>query len=435
MINVNVRLRRGDFTLEVAFSSPGGVTGVFGPSGAGKTTLLHLIAGLERPDHGSIVVGGRTLFDGDRGIDLPAHRRRIGMVFQEHRLFPHYSVEGNLRYGATRTSRSPDAVVALLELEPLLHRRVHELSGGERQRVALGRALLSDPVLLLLDEPLASLDRRLRQQILPYLRRVRDELAVPILHVSHDITEILQLTERVLVLDAGQSIACGAWRDVVHGVPGLSTTTTGASGSSDQVGSAARTPFDAGAANVVALRVVEHRGDEGVSLLEFAGARRAGRAAATSTTDPARLRFVVAPACSAPVGAILRCAIRPAEIALATIEVVGAASGPRDSIDGTASIRGISIQNQFPGTVLRRTDLRDRTLVDVALDDGARDDGAQDDGEGRTGACDSASSLQVLTAEITRRSADMLDVHVGGRATCLFKSAAVELLGEERGSE
>ena len=199
MIRADVQLDRGDFSLNVEFQAEGGVTGVFGPSGAGKTTLINLIAGLERPDSGSISLNGRTLFDREADLDVPAHRRRIGVVFQEHRLFPHYLVKGNLLYGAPRGSDEFSRIVDLLELGPLLQRRPHQLSGGERQRVALGRALLSNPKLLLLDEPLASLDQRLRQQIIPYLRRNHSDALDFLPFVSHDLTEVLQLPHRLLL--------------------------------------------------------------------------------------------------------------------------------------------------------------------------------------------------------------------------------------------
>jgi molybdate transport system ATP-binding protein len=214
VIRLDIGLRRGGFATAVAADFAPGVTGIFGPSGSGKTTLLHLIAGLLVPDRGRIEVDGEVLVDREAGIVVPAHRRRIGLVFQHGWLFPHYSVEGNLRYGErllpSAARRFPfDRIVDLLRLRPLLARRTAHLSGGERQRVALGRALLAAPRLLLCDEPLSSLDRGLKQDILPFLARLHAELGVPMLYVSHDLGEILRLTDRVLVLDAGSVVAHG----------------------------------------------------------------------------------------------------------------------------------------------------------------------------------------------------------------------------------
>jgi molybdate transport system ATP-binding protein len=216
-LEMDVRHRRGAFTLEVRASVESHTTGVFGPSGAGKTSLLFLVAGLAHPDAGVIRIDGQTLFDSTRGVCVPAHRRRIGLVFQDARLFPHLSVAGNLHYGMARAGGpgvSLDEMIDLLELRHLLERRVGGLSGGESQRVALGRALLGRPRLLCLDEPLASLDHARRRQILPFLRRVRDELDTPMLYVSHTLGELLQLTDRLLLVDRGRLVADGRYRDL-----------------------------------------------------------------------------------------------------------------------------------------------------------------------------------------------------------------------------
>ncbi len=219
-IEVRLVAHRGVFRLEAEFrTSEGGVIALFGPSGCGKTTLLHLIAGLLRPDSGVVRIGGTRLFDSAAGVDLPAEQRRIGYVFQDARLFPHLSVRGNLDYGARRApAGAPGApfqeVVDLLGLPSLLARRPHELSGGERQRVALGRALLARPRVLLLDEPLASLDRPRRAELLPYLERLRDRLAIPIVYVSHEFEEVLRLASHVVLLRAGQVLGQGALASV-----------------------------------------------------------------------------------------------------------------------------------------------------------------------------------------------------------------------------
>ena len=211
MLRVQLTKRRGDFTLDVDFAAPvPGVTALFGRSGCGKSTLISLIAGLMSADAGRVQIGDDTLLDTDRGLDVDARHRRIGVVFQEARLFPHLSVLGNLRYGARRVPAGTpaqigfDDVVSLLGLGGLTTRRPHELSGGEKQRVALGRALLAQPRLLLLDEPLASLDMARREELLPYFEKLRDAFAIPIVYVSHQFDEVLRLATRVILIDEGR---------------------------------------------------------------------------------------------------------------------------------------------------------------------------------------------------------------------------------------
>ncbi|HKU90681.1 MAG TPA: molybdenum ABC transporter ATP-binding protein, partial [Steroidobacteraceae bacterium] len=216
MLRVQLRKRRGDFALEVDFHAPvPGITALFGRSGCGKSTLISLIAGLLSPDQGRVQIGEDVLVDSDRQYELDARHRRIGVVFQDARLFPHLTVLGNLQYGAKRLPRglpAPigfDDVVAMLGLGAMLQRRPHALSGGEKQRVALGRALLAQPRLLLLDEPLASLDLARREEVLPYLEKLRDALAIPIVYVSHQFDEVLRLATRVVLLDSGRVLADG----------------------------------------------------------------------------------------------------------------------------------------------------------------------------------------------------------------------------------
>lgn len=207
MITLEFTLRQGPFTLEISERLAGGITALFGPSGSGKTTTLDAIAGLRRPSSGSIAIGEHVLFDAARGIDLPPHRRHVGYVPQDTALFPHMDVRRNVLYGRRPGQKlSLDVVVRMLEVDGLLDRRVPDLSGGERQRVALARALMSAPDLLLLDEPLAAVDLERRRRILPYLSRVRDELGVPVLYVSHDRVEVDQLADRIIVLEAGRAV-------------------------------------------------------------------------------------------------------------------------------------------------------------------------------------------------------------------------------------
>lgn len=215
MLEVSARHRLGAFSLDVAFSAQTpGVTALFGSSGSGKSTLLSIVAGLLRPQAGRIMLDGAALLDTASGIDIPAERRRCGVMFQDAKLLPHLSVENNLRYGARRAPRDASGpgfaeVIGLLGIEPLLQRRPRALSGGERQRVALGRALLSRPRLLLLDEPLAALDGARKAEILPFLERLRDVAGVPVLYVTHALEEVDRLADTLVLMEAGRVLAAG----------------------------------------------------------------------------------------------------------------------------------------------------------------------------------------------------------------------------------
>jgi len=211
--------RLGEFRLDVAFTAPArGITGLFGPSGCGKTTLLRCLAGLTRMD-GRLSLGGEVWQDAREFV--PPHRRHAAYVFQDADLFSHLSVRGNLEFGlrraGTQAATGLDEVVALLSLEGLLARSTAKLSGGERQRVAIGRALLSQPRLLLLDEPLAGLDAAAKAEILPYLERLHDTLAIPVIHVSHDLAEIARLADQLIVMKAGRVVASGPCKAGVVG--------------------------------------------------------------------------------------------------------------------------------------------------------------------------------------------------------------------------
>lgn len=246
MILVRVKKVLADFTLDVAFEAPGGVTAVFGRSGSGKTTLINAIAGLIRPDTGSIVVDGREL------IDVPVHRRNLGYVFQDARLFPHMTVMQNLIYGG---GHDRARLVELLGLGDLLARYPAALSGGEKQRVALGRALMSDPAMLLLDEPLAALDSQRKAEILPYLERLRDEVEVPMIYVSHDMAEVARLANTIVVLERGRVVRSGGLGDVLShpaSVPLLGAR-------------------DAGA--ILLATIVAYDAEDALTVLEFEGGR------------------------------------------------------------------------------------------------------------------------------------------------------------------
>ena len=222
MLRVDITKQLGEFALAASFSSEGRVTGLFGASGSGKTSLINTIAGLVRPDRGTIVIDGETVDDTAAGIHVPTWRRRIGYVFQDARLFPHLDIRQNLDYGRRMNGLTEDPaqhkrVVDLLDIGALLDRRPGKLSGGERQRVALGRALLSKPRLLLLDEPLGALDESRKLEILPYLVRLRDEAGVPMVYVSHDAAELRQLATQIVMLRRGQVTAFGGVKVLTGG--------------------------------------------------------------------------------------------------------------------------------------------------------------------------------------------------------------------------
>jgi molybdate transport system ATP-binding protein len=221
---VDIGHRLGAFRLDARFEADGGLIVLFGRSGSGKTSIINIIAGLVRPDQAHIVVDGTTLVDTARGILVPRHRRRIGYVFQEGRLFPHLTVRQNLLYGrwfAPRAKGSSggdelERVIDLLGIGGLIDRRPGRLSGGEKQRVAIGRALLADPRLLLMDEPLASLDEQRKAEILPYIERLRDESKVPIVYVSHSIAEVARLATTVVLMSDGKVMAAGPTLDIMQ---------------------------------------------------------------------------------------------------------------------------------------------------------------------------------------------------------------------------
>ncbi len=287
MLDLAVRKDLGAFRLSAAFACETvGIVALFGRSGAGKSTLVNLLAGLLRPDAGHITVNGERLFDSARGIDLPPERRRIGYVFQEGRLFPHYAVRGNLLYGRRRApddgqALSLDRVVELLGIGHLLRRRPRDLSGGEKQRVALGRALLSNPRLLLMDEPLASLDQPRKEEILPFIERLRDELRIPIVYVSHAMDEIIRLADTLVLLNDGEIAAVGPVEDLTSRLDLRPLTGR----------------YEAGAA--LPVTVAEQDTRFGLTILAFAGGK------------------LTVPGLELPVGTELRVRIRARDVALA----------------------------------------------------------------------------------------------------------------------
>jgi molybdate transport system ATP-binding protein len=223
VLTVDVEKRLGDFAVAARFETESPVTALFGPSGAGKTSLVNMIAGLVAPDRGRIMYRGKVLFDKAGQVNVPPHRRQFGYVFQDGRLFPHLSVRRNLDYGRRMYRLKRDRaelarIVAMLDIGHLLDRRPGKLSGGERQRVAIGRALLMRPQLLLLDEPLASLDAARKAEIMPYLERLRDEAGVPMIYVSHQAADARRLANAVVRVEAGRVAAVGGL-ELLDGMP------------------------------------------------------------------------------------------------------------------------------------------------------------------------------------------------------------------------
>lgn len=308
------------FSLDVGLESPdSGVTAIFGPSGAGKTTLLKIVAGLLRPDFVRIQVGDTVLCDTQNGDWVPPNKRRIGYVFQDTRLFPHLNVKGNLQFGrrfnppAETKALSFDSVVSLLDLEKLLDRPIHHLSGGESQRVAIGRALLANPRLLLLDEPLAALDSARKAEILPYLEGLRHSLDLPILYVSHSLAEIRRLATWLAVLDAGKIKAFGTVEDIT-GELDLSPLVEGE---------------DAG--TVLAATIEEHDTAHKLTYLSAAGQQ-----------------FIV-PIVNLPPGAHVRVQVRPQDVALAlerpqNLSVLNILEGSIASMQTTSKQHVVDVQ-------------------------------------------------------------------------------------------
>ena len=321
-LSVDIRKNLGAFTVDARFDCAGGITALFGKSGAGKTSIVQMMAGLIRPQNGRIEIGGETVFDSAKNIDIPVHQRRVGYVFQDARLFPHMSVRRNLDYGRRRrgdgTGSSPafDDVIEVLGIGTLLDRRTHLLSGGERQRVAIGRALLSAPRILLMDEPLASLDAGRKAEIIPFIARIQDQFRLPIVYVSHSVDEVLQLADTMVLLADGGVAAVGPVEDVMNRPDLVRITGTG----------------DAG--TVIPARVTDTDAEFGIATLTFAGGD-----------------FRV-PAAGLETGRRLRLRVRARDVSLALKK-------PED----------VSVLNIFEGTVTSVSN-SDRPQTDVSIDVG-----------------------------------------------------------------
>jgi molybdate transport system ATP-binding protein len=371
MLSVAVEHRFGSFVLDAAFDSAGGLTALFGSSGAGKTTLINAITGLIRPERGRIVVDGAVLTDTERGIFVPARRRRIGYVFQEGRLFPHLSVRQNLLYGRWFAPKAPtlpspasgggvgrgsggagefDQVVDLLGIGALLGRRPANLSGGEKQRVAIGRALLARPRLLVMDEPLASLDEARKTEILPYIERLRDAAGVPIVYVSHAIAEVARLATTLVILDKGRIAAVGPTAAIMGRIDLFPLTERAEAGA------------------ILATKVAGHDAAFGLTTL---------RAAA------GELRV---PHLDLPVGAALRVRIRA-----------------RDVMIALQPPEGLSALNVLPGTVVE-IGRAGGPIVEIRLD----------------------CAGEALVARLTRRSVETLGLAPGRWVYAVIKSIAFD---------
>jgi molybdate transport system ATP-binding protein len=319
MLSVAVNHRLGDFTLDIAFESDGGLTALFGRSGAGKTSLVNAIAGLIRPDRGRVEVDGEVLTDTTTGRFVPPHRRRVGYVFQEGRLFPHLNVRQNLLYGSWFAPKGVeggdfDQITDLLGIDHLLARRPANLSGGEKQRVAIGRALLARPRLLVMDEPLASLDEGRRAEIFPYIERLRDEMRLPIVYVSHSIAEVARLATTLVVLSEGEVAAIGPTAEVMGRIDLFPLTGRAEAGA------------------IVATRIAAHDRQFGLTILNAAAGE---------------LRV---PYLDLPVGAALRVRIRA-----------------RDVMIALAPPQGLSALNVLPGTIAEIA-AGDGPIVQLRLD-------------------------------------------------------------------
>jgi len=324
VLEVDLRHDYGAFRLSVAFqAATGGITALFGRSGSGKTSVVNMLAGLQRPQSGHIRLDGVSLFESGQNLHMPPERRRLGYVFQDGRLFPHLSVRANLNYGrrlnppAEGAHFSFDRVVDLLGLGGLLDRRPHRLSGGEKQRVAIGRALLANPRLILMDEPLAALDQARKEEILPYIEKLRDEMEIPIVLVSHAVEEIVRLADTVIALDQGRVLAAGPMEEVMSRLD-----VVGEIGGGD-VGS------------VVAAQVLDHDFDHHLTRLAFGD---------QILLVPLMPQLIA--------GAQVRARVRARDVAIALEQP-----------------KGISVLNMFPG-IIREIREPDPSQRDVLLDVG-----------------------------------------------------------------
>ncbi len=369
-ITVSISHKLGKFDLDADFHIPDtGITALFGPSGSGKTSLINIIAGLETPRQGHIEISDRVVFDHRQRINLPARKRRVGYVFQDARLFPHKTVSENLYFGARRNAQKlpreeQSAILEMLGILPLMGRRPAALSGGEKQRVSLGRALLSNPDILLLDEPLSALDHARKQEILPYFQWLRDHRKIPMLYVTHAIDEVARLADHMVVIDQGTTLASGSVFEML--------------GRTDLPPLAGR--FDAG--TVLSARIVSRDPKAEVSFLDCAGQR------------------LVVPYLGRPTNPNVRLHIRA-----------------RDVMIAKTAPTGISANNVIPVTITKISQ-ENRDTVDISLWLGHDPDDRHQH--------DTANAQPVLHARITRWSAHRLKLGLGQKVFAVIKSVTVD---------
>jgi molybdate transport system ATP-binding protein len=303
LLEIEVYLRLAGFVIDLSFTSREQAIGIFGRSGSGKTTLLNLVAGLSKADSGKIILNGRTVFDSAKKINIPAHKRHIGYVFQDNQLFPHLTAGKNLLYGynllrETERNFKPEQIINLLELGNLLGRFPDKLSGGEKQRIALGRAILTSPQILLFDEPLSSLDDELKIQIIPFLRKIKNEIRIPLMYVSHSINEILQITGYLLILEKGIIISSGNFHEIIKNSKVFRLTRT------------------SGFENIIKGKVLNNIPAEALSVIGI------------------NHQQLILPLCPKQPGVEIFCSVRPEDIAVAV-----------------SPVDGISIRNQLKGII------------------------------------------------------------------------------------
>jgi len=344
MLSLDIERVLGGFRLAASFEAGEGVTALFGRSGAGKTSVVNSIAGILRPDRGRIEISGETMFDAGRGIDVPTPKRRVGYVFQEGRLFPHLSVRQNLNYAGLFSRGMPASdfarVVELLGLRDLLERRPGNLSGGEKQRVAIGRALLSSPRLLLLDEPLASLDAHRKHEVLQYIELIRDEVKVPIVYVSHAVEEVVRIADTVVLMSAGSVLAVGPAEDIM-GRPDL------------RPGEGA---FEGGA--VIDAKVVEQDMEHDLATLAFEGGMLTATGVDALVGEPVRVRIR-----ARDVSIALE---RPRRISIQNVlegRIVGVTAGSNGIVDVAIDVGGTMLRSRVTRRAVEQLGLSEGLAV------------------------------------------------------------------------
>ena len=323
-LEISSKFKQGDFDFAINTTIEKDTVGIFGASGAGKSTLLHLISGLKRPDQGQIILNNKIFVDTNKKIFVPPHKRGIGLVFQDGRLFPHMSVKKNLLFGSKRKSSKRldfNHVIKILELEHLLKRRPGNLSGGERQRVAIGRALLSAPEILLLDEPFSAIDTSMRLDLLPFISRIHNEYNIPLLMISHDLPELLHLTDHLMIIENGMLLNQGLCTDLIF----------------DK--SCSRRLLNSGASSSFNGKLLARNKEDGTARIEIIPEK-------SQTAIPTKI-------------------LGPYNESIKAGEYIRGRLAPEDIILSAAPVEYISAQNQIRALITRTISLEDRTLVEI----------------------------------------------------------------------